>query len=70
MAPMSSACVVTAMMWLSSRVISAKSTGGGGGTARGEPRSPLVMGGRLSLKAPQGAPQYLGSTGPAAAGGC
>jgi len=31
MAPMSSACVVTAMMWLSSRVISAKRTGSSGG---------------------------------------
>ena len=35
MAPMSNACVVTAMMWLSSRVISAKSTGGGNGGGNG-----------------------------------
>lgn len=52
MAPMSSACVVTAMMWLSSRVISAKRTGEGAqrgerGAERGEtPPQTLPRGGR------------------------
>lgn len=38
MAPMSSACVVTAMMWFSSRVISAKRTGGRGSTGGKDPQ--------------------------------
>lgn len=51
MAPMSSACVVTAMMWLSSRVISAKRTGEGAqrgerGAERGNPPPPDPFPGR------------------------
>lgn len=69
MAPMSRACVVTAMMWFKSRVISPNST------ARGDERA--TGSAAWACEGPAGAAggrgrgrAYRGSTEPAAGAGC